>query len=79
MTRWYFYDDFEMGAVFESQARTVTESDVATFAGLSRDFNSLHTDGEFGKTTPFAARIYNQHDKVVVDGEWLHLMKRRIE
>jgi acyl dehydratase len=51
------YDEFEIGAVYESQARTVTESDVATFAGLSGDFNPLHTDAEFGKTTPFGGRI----------------------
>lgn len=51
------YDEFEIGAVYESQARTVTEADVATFAGLSGDFNPLHTDAEFGKTTPFGGRI----------------------
>lgn len=51
------YDEFEIGAVYESQARTITEADVATFAGLSGDFNPLHTDAEFGKTTPFGRRI----------------------
>ena len=51
------YEEFELGAVYESQARTVTEADIATFAGLSGDFNPLHTDAEFGKTTPFGGRI----------------------
>jgi acyl dehydratase len=51
------YEEFEIGASYESQARTVTEADVATFAGLSGDFNPLHTDAEFGKTTPFGGRI----------------------
>lgn len=51
------YEEFELGTVYESQARTVTEADIATFAGLSGDFNPLHTDAEFGKTTPFGGRI----------------------
>jgi acyl dehydratase len=51
------FDEFEIGAVFESQARTVTEADVVAFAGLAGDYNPLHTDAEFAKTTPFGERI----------------------
>jgi len=51
------FDQFEIGTLFESQARTVTEADVVVFAGLSGDFNPLHTDEEFAKTTPFGERI----------------------
>ncbi len=51
------FDQFNLGDVFTSQARTVTETDVVNFAGLSGDFNPLHTDEEFGKSTPFGARI----------------------
>ena len=51
------YDEFEVGGRFISQARTVTETDVINFAGLSGDFNPLHTDAEFGKKTPFGERI----------------------
>ncbi len=51
------YDEFNLGDTFISQARTVTESDVVAFAGLSGDFNPLHTDAEFGKKTPFGERI----------------------
>ncbi|MEK7324396.1 MAG: MaoC/PaaZ C-terminal domain-containing protein [Chloroflexota bacterium] len=51
------FDQFNPGDTFASQARTVTEADVVNFAGLSGDFNPLHTDEEFGKTTPFGARI----------------------
>ncbi|MEK6574870.1 MAG: MaoC/PaaZ C-terminal domain-containing protein [Chloroflexota bacterium] len=56
-TRGLTFDQFKIGDVFASQARTVTEADVVNFAGLSGDFNPLHTDEEFGKTTPFGARI----------------------
>jgi acyl dehydratase len=56
-TRGLTFDQFNLSDVFASQGRTVTEADVVTFAGLSGDFNPLHTDEEFGKTTPFGARI----------------------
>lgn len=51
------YDEFEMGSVHTSQARTVTEADVVNFAGLSGDFNPLHTDAEFAKSMPVGERI----------------------
>ena len=51
------FDEFSIGDRFESQARTITESDVVAFAGLSGDYNPLHTDAEFGKKTPFGERI----------------------
>ncbi|MBI4280154.1 MAG: dehydratase [Armatimonadetes bacterium] len=53
---WYF-EDFEEGQVFVTPARTVTEADVVTFAGLSGDYNPLHTDAEFAARTPFGTRI----------------------
>lgn len=51
------FDEFEIGNRYQSQARTVTEADVVAFAGISGDFNPLHTDAEFGKSTPFGERI----------------------
>lgn len=58
------FDEFEIGDRYTSQGRTVTESDVVTFAGLSGDFNPLHTDEEFGKATQFGGRI--AHGMLVV-------------
>ncbi len=58
------FDKFEVGAKYVSQARTVTEADVVTFAGVSGDFNPLHTNAEFGKKTPFGERI--AHGMLVV-------------
>lgn len=57
MGRGLTFEEFEIGAAYESQARTITEADVAAFAGLSGDFNPLHTDAEFAGTTPFGERI----------------------
>ncbi len=51
------YDEFNIGDEFISVGRTVTESDIVNFAGLSGDYNQLHTDEEFGKKTQFGKRI----------------------
>ena len=51
------FEQFNVGDVFVCQARTVTEADTVNFAGISGDYNPLHTDEEFGKTTPFGSRI----------------------
>lgn len=40
-----------------SFAKTITETDVYLFAGISGDFNPLHVDEEYAKTTDFKTRI----------------------
>ena len=52
----YFYEELEpgMSATF---SKTVTEADIAAFAGLSGDFNPVHIDEEYAKTTMFKGRI----------------------
>jgi acyl dehydratase len=52
-----FYDDFEVGEKLVTPGRTLTETDMVNFNGLSGDFNSIHTDEEFAKTTPFGTRV----------------------
>jgi acyl dehydratase len=52
-----FIEDFKVGEVYRSRGRTITDSDLVQFTGLSWDTNPAHTDEEFGKTTPFGTRI----------------------
>jgi 3-hydroxybutyryl-CoA dehydratase len=52
-----YFEEFEIGNEVISPARTITEADVVMFAGLTGDYNQLHTDEEFAKTTPFGRRI----------------------
>ena len=57
MARGRFFSEFEVGQEFISVGRTITEADVVAFAGLSGDFNPLHTDATFAAKTPFGQRI----------------------
>ena len=52
-----YYEDIEVGEAYESPGRTVTETDLVLFAGLSGDYNVLHTDAELMKTSIFGERI----------------------
>jgi acyl dehydratase len=52
-----YYDEIEVGEEYESPGRTITETDIVLFAGLSGDYNVLHTDAELMKTSIFGERI----------------------
>jgi acyl dehydratase len=53
--RWF--EDIAVGEEYVSPGRTVTEADIVIFAGLSGDYNVLHTDAEFMKSSSFGERI----------------------
>ncbi len=52
-----YFEEFSVGQKVITAGRTVAESDIVTFAGLSGDYNSIHTDAEFSKSTPFGQRV----------------------
>lgn len=52
-----YYEDFEVGDELISPARTVTNTDIVNFACLSGDFNEVHTNFEYCKTTQFGEPI----------------------
>ena len=52
-----YFDEIALGEEYESPGRTVTEADIVLFAGLSGDYNVLHTDAEFMKQSIFGERI----------------------
>jgi acyl dehydratase len=52
-----YFDDVAVGQHWESLGRTITETDIVNFAGLSGDFNPIHIDHEFARTTPFRRPI----------------------
>lgn len=55
--RGMYFEEFQAGQKIVTAARTITETDIVLFAGLSGDFNQIHVDAEFSKTTPFGARV----------------------
>ncbi len=52
-----YFEEFKVGQEIVTASRTVTESDIVAFAGVSGDYNQIHTDAEFAKSTPFEQRI----------------------
>jgi acyl dehydratase len=52
-----YFEEFSVGQRIVSVARTVAESDIMSFAGLTGDYNQIHTDAEFAKGTQFGQRI----------------------
>ncbi|MGH7318271.1 MAG: MaoC/PaaZ C-terminal domain-containing protein [Candidatus Rokuibacteriota bacterium] len=52
-----YFEDVQVGDEYVSPGRTVTEADIVAFAGLSGDYNVLHTDAEYMRTSIFGERI----------------------
>jgi 3-hydroxybutyryl-CoA dehydratase len=55
--RGMYFDEFQPGLQLVTAGRTVTESDIVRFAGLSGDFNQIHVDAEFSKTSQAGQRV----------------------
>lgn len=53
---WHF-EDFAVGQVFRTQGRTITESDIASFAAWSWDTNPVHTDAQQAASGRFGQPI----------------------
>ncbi len=53
----FYFDDFPLDEEYVSPGRTVTETDLVMFSGVSGDFNQLHSDAEFAKNSYFGQRI----------------------
>ncbi len=55
--RGLYFEEFEIGKKILSAGRTVTETDIVAFAGLSGDYNQIHTDEQYSARTPYGKRI----------------------
>ena len=55
--RGMYFEEFEAGLKIVTSGRTITETDIVNFAGLSGDYNQIHIDAEFSKTSPFGRRV----------------------
>ncbi|MEM7130918.1 MAG: MaoC/PaaZ C-terminal domain-containing protein [Chloroflexota bacterium] len=52
-----YFEEFEIGDQIESDGRTITEADIVNFAGISGDWNLIHTDAEYCKGHMFEQRV----------------------
>lgn len=52
-----YFEEMPIGASWVSPRRTITEADVAAFAGLAGDFNPLHVDEVFAVGSVFGRRV----------------------
>jgi len=57
LRRGLYFEEFQVGQRVITPGRTVSEADIMSFAGLSGDFNTIHTDAEYSATTPFGKRV----------------------
>ena len=56
-SRGLYWEDFEVGQTLVTPKRTITSTDIVNFACLSGDFNEVHTNWEYAKTTQFGEPI----------------------
>ncbi len=52
-----YWEEFEPGQEIEGPGRTVTETDIVNFAGVTGDWNQLHIDAEYSRTQVFGERV----------------------
>ncbi len=52
-----YFEDFAIGERMVTRGRTITEADLVQFAGLTGDYNPMHTDAHFMRNSPFGQRI----------------------
>jgi acyl dehydratase len=55
----FSFDDAPLDEPFESSARTLTETDLVTFAMITGDWGPIHADEEFARSTPVGTRMFH--------------------
>lgn len=51
------FEEFAEGDTIVTAGRTITEGDIMRFAGLTGDYNQIHTDAEYAAAATFGERI----------------------
>jgi acyl dehydratase len=52
-----YFEEFSVGQKVITSGRTVSEDAIFSFAGLTGDYNPIHTNADFAKKTQFGQRI----------------------
>jgi acyl dehydratase len=68
------FEELNIGDSAVSLGRTITETDVVNFAGLSGDFNVMHIDEEVAKNTIFKGRVaHGMCTSSIASGLWFSM------
>jgi len=70
----YYFEDFNEGQAFVSGGRTITETDLTMFSMISGDWNPIHADMEFAKSTRFGQRVVHGVLGMAVSTGMMHEM-----
>lgn len=68
----YYLEDFSVGQTFESGGRTITETDLTFFSMLSGDWNPLHANSEYARSTRYGERVVHGVLGIAVSTGMLH-------
>ena len=52
-----YFEDLQVGDTMVTPGRTITETDLVNFCGLSGDYNELHSNEEYARQRRFGRRI----------------------
>lgn len=52
-----YFEEFSVGQTVKTVGRTISEDAIFSFAGLTGDYNQIHTDADFASKTQFGQRI----------------------
>jgi acyl dehydratase len=55
--RGLYFEEFEIGQTIVTTGRTITESDIVSFAGLTGDYNQIHIDAQYSATQMYGERV----------------------
>ena len=70
--RSFFFEDFEINQTFKSSGRTITETDLTFFSMLSGDWNPIHANVEYAKTTRYKQRVVHGTLGIAIATGMLH-------
>ena len=52
-----YFEEFSVGQSVKTAGRTISEDAIFSFAGLTGDYNQIHTDAVFASKTQFGQRV----------------------
>jgi acyl dehydratase len=55
--KFYYAEDYPLGKGGETEGRTITETDIVNFAGLTGDYSPRYVDAEFARGDIFGERV----------------------